>query len=297
MHASDVTPLVPPVTMVRKLAGKLSHCTLSMENHKFTVIMTSHVIDPFNKPGSNVSYTTGRDEIAWSHDPGPYITIPQYRFNQTKQHTRRPCKWCGASVQSIGQCLAKLIHIVMRAVTFWITCLDCASCWTTNWKLGILTMYRDTEECVSRKRAKVTFEQHIMPKLRLLINSLSMIIYNEALIFRASLIATLSGCLPQKRFTKKDPGSRLYRVSWLFLTGIVTSISCAFSASSSLLYFYIVSDHTQSQIRNRGINTKQKKSLARDTVNQGSIDHRLYHLTRHLRDWMLISRFYITNWC
>jgi len=32
-------------------------------------------------------------------------------------------------------------------------------------------------------------------------------------IFRASLIATPSGRLPQKRFTKKDPGSRLYRVS------------------------------------------------------------------------------------
>jgi len=32
-------------------------------------------------------------------------------------------------------------------------------------------------------------------------------------IFRASLIATPSGRLPQKQFTKKDPGSRLYRVS------------------------------------------------------------------------------------
>jgi len=49
------------------------------------------------------------------------------------------------------------------------------------------------------------------------------------------MIATPSDCLPQERFTKKDPGSRLYRVSWLFLTGVVTSISCAFSASSSLL--------------------------------------------------------------
>ena len=51
-------------------------------------------------------------------------------------------------------------------------------------------------------------------------------------IFRASLIATPSGGLPQKRFTKKDPGSRLYRASWLFLTGIFTSISCACSASA-----------------------------------------------------------------
>jgi len=55
------------------------------------------------------------------------------------------------------------------------------------------------------------------------------------MIFRASLIATPSGRLPQKRFTKKDPGSMLYRVSWLFLTSIVTSISCAFSTRSSLL--------------------------------------------------------------
>jgi len=54
-------------------------------------------------------------------------------------------------------------------------------------------------------------------------------------IFRASLIATPSSRLPQKQFTTKDPGSRLYCVSWLFLTGIFTSISCAFSASSSLL--------------------------------------------------------------
>jgi len=51
----------------------------------------------------------------------------------------------------------------------------------------------------------------------------------------SSLIVTPSGCLPQKRFWKKDSSSRLYRASWLFLTGIVTSISCAFSASSSLL--------------------------------------------------------------
>ena len=29
----------------------------------------------------------------------------------------------------------------------------------------------------------------------------------------SSLIATPSSCLPQKRFTKKDPGSRLYRAS------------------------------------------------------------------------------------
>jgi len=55
------------------------------------------------------------------------------------------------------------------------------------------------------------------------------------MICRAWLIATPSGRLSQKRFTKKDTGSKLYRVSWLFLTGIVTSISCAFSTRSSLL--------------------------------------------------------------
>ena len=43
------------------------------------------------------------------------------------------------------------------------------------------------------------------------------------------LIATPSGRLPQERCTKKATGSRLCRASWLFLTGIVISISCAFS--------------------------------------------------------------------
>ena len=47
------------------------------------------------------------------------------------------------------------------------------------------------------------------------------------MICRASLIETSSDRLPQKRFTKKD--------AHFFLTGIVTSISRAFSASSSLL--------------------------------------------------------------
>ena len=54
-------------------------------------------------------------------------------------------------------------------------------------------------------------------------------------IYRASLIATQSGRLPRKRFTKNAAGSKMYRVSWLFLTGIVTFISSAFTASSSLL--------------------------------------------------------------
>jgi len=56
-------------------------------------------------------------------------------------------------------------------------------------------------------------------------------------IFRASLIATPSGRLPQRRLTKKNSGSRLCRASWLwlFLTGTVTTIPCAFSASSCLL--------------------------------------------------------------
>jgi len=58
---------------------------------------------------------------------------------------------------------------------------------------------------------------------------------NIYMICRTSLIATPSGRLSQKRFTKKDSGSRLYSGSWLFSTGIVTSISCAFSVRSSLL--------------------------------------------------------------
>ena len=68
--------------------------------------------------------------------------------------------------------------------------------------------------------------------LSLFVDCLNSKIYT---ICRASLIATPSGCLPQKRFTKKDTGLKLYCVSWLCLTGIVTSISCAFSARSSLL--------------------------------------------------------------
>ena len=54
-------------------------------------------------------------------------------------------------------------------------------------------------------------------------------------ICRASFSATPSRHLSRKQFTKKDSGSRLYRASWLFLTGIVTSISCAFSVRSSFL--------------------------------------------------------------
>jgi len=54
-------------------------------------------------------------------------------------------------------------------------------------------------------------------------------------ICRSSLIATLSGRLPQNLFLKKDPGSRLCRASWHFLTGIVISIFCALSTRSSLL--------------------------------------------------------------
>jgi len=54
-------------------------------------------------------------------------------------------------------------------------------------------------------------------------------------ICTASVIATPSGRLPQKQFMKKDTESRSQRFSWSFLTGIVNSISCAFSARSSSL--------------------------------------------------------------
>jgi len=37
--------------------------------------------------------------------------------------------------------------------------------------------------------------------------------FNDNTIFRVSLIAAPSGRLVQKRFMKKDPGSRLYHVS------------------------------------------------------------------------------------
>jgi len=49
------------------------------------------------------------------------------------------------------------------------------------------------------------------------------------------LIATPIRSPAQERFTKKDTGSRLYRTSWICFTVIVTSISCAFNARSSLL--------------------------------------------------------------
>ena len=61
------------------------------------------------------------------------------------------------------------------------------------------------------------------------------LISNIYTICRASLIATHCVRLPQKRISKKGTGSKLQRVSWLFWTGIVTYISCAFSARSSLL--------------------------------------------------------------
>jgi len=51
--------------------------------------------------------------------------------------------------------------------------------------------------------------------------------YKMYTIYRSSLISTDSSRMPQKQFTKKYPESRLYRASWFFLTGIVTSISCA----------------------------------------------------------------------
>jgi len=49
-------------------------------------------------------------------------------------------------------------------------------------------------------------------------SSLSIVRLNSKIysICKASLIATPSGHLPQKWFTKKDSGLRLYRVSWLF---------------------------------------------------------------------------------
>ena len=49
-------------------------------------------------------------------------------------------------------------------------------------------------------------------------------------ICRAQLIATPSFCLPQKQSMKRDTGSRLYCLSWILSTGIVTCISRAFSA-------------------------------------------------------------------
>ena len=65
-------------------------------------------------------------------------------------------------------------------------------------------------------------------------------------ICRASLIATPSGRMPQKWFTKKNAESRLHQVFWLFLTGIVTSMSCVSSASSSLLQILRKSSHRHS---------------------------------------------------
>jgi len=50
-------------------------------------------------------------------------------------------------------------------------------------------------------------------------------------ICRASTV-TPSSCLPQKQFMKRDTGSRLYCLSSLLSTGIVTCISYAFSARS-----------------------------------------------------------------
>jgi len=49
-------------------------------------------------------------------------------------------------------------------------------------------------------------------------------------ICRAQLIAKPSFGLPQKQSMKRDTGSRLYCLSWILSTGIVTCISRAFSA-------------------------------------------------------------------
>jgi len=68
-------------------------------------------------------------------------------------------------------------------------------------------------------------------------------------ICRALLIATPPDRLPQIRFTKKDTGSKFYRVSWLFCTGIVISISCAFCTRSSLLQILRNSSRRHSVLR------------------------------------------------
>jgi len=65
--------------------------------------------------------------------------------------------------------------------------------------------------------------------------SIVVIFLSEDIFDRCISYILGSVILPKKRFTKEDPGSRLYSASWLFLTCIVTSICCAFSASSSLL--------------------------------------------------------------
>ena len=81
------------------------------------------------------------------------------------------------------------------------------------------------------------------------------------MICRSSFIATPSGRLPQKQFTKKDPGSRLYRASWLFLTGNVASISCAFSASSFLLQILWNSFRHHSRLMLLSLSSVTKLSL------------------------------------
>jgi len=67
--------------------------------------------------------------------------------------------------------------------------------------------------------------------------SLSVDCFNSK-IFTICGASLTSGHLPEKRFTKKAAGSKLYRVSWLVLTGVITSITCAFSTSSSLLQIF-----------------------------------------------------------
>jgi len=112
------------------------------------------------------------------------------------------------------------------AVTHWGTKLICINCHSGAAALSAPMMLL----CCSFASASFTSRN----PLSLSVDRLNSKIYT---IFRASLIATTFGRLPQKRFTKKDPGSRLYRASWLVLTGIVrfASTSCALSVRSSLL--------------------------------------------------------------
>jgi len=109
-------------------------------------------------------------------------------------------------------------------------------------------------------------------------------------VFRASLIATPSWCLPQKWFMNKDPGLRLYRVSWLFLTGIVTSISCAFSSSSSLLQNLRNSSRRHSVLMLLSLSSATNLSLSFLNPPHPSVYHvvELLPYSDHSLHWLIV---------
>jgi len=135
-------------------------CKLSLENQQLKI--QPCLANAFKNPGSNLSYTTGRDETASSHHDPASDMVAWFRV--------------------LGQCFARLISTcderddlleIMPRLRQLLVNKGLSDC-----KLVILTTYGKTGECVSRNQAKETLLQDTMLKQRLTIKTLSLL-YND----------------------------------------------------------------------------------------------------------------------